>query len=256
VRGTIYIYNHIYPNGAQQLEVNFWVPGDETQSGWTGKLLIDAPSSLIPLQGLPGVLWGAVDRLDENGFPVIAVDGIEAAYPGVAIQAWLGTEAVNLVEGKNVILFTTETGESFVLGDSIELGESSLFGGPGDAVILEGYAIPGEAFGGYPVLTVLAGTPADIPLEDYQLQMTEIYILDETLGVQNQAAAITGSVTIELVELSYAALSLEHCNPEFQADPGNEQWLYAQPVWRFIGTFDDGRTIEIVVQALPEEYLK
>jgi hypothetical protein len=32
--------------------------------------------------------------------------------------------------------------------------------------------------------------------------------------------------------------------------------MYVQPVWRFRGSLDDGKTFEIQVQALEEGYLK
>ncbi len=50
--------------------------------------------------------------------------------------------------------------------------------------------------------------------------------------------------------------SLQQCGGiERVNDPAQAPWLYVQPIWRFTGTFEDGRPFEVQVQALQDEYL-
>jgi len=63
---------------------------------------------------------------------------------------------------------------------------------------------------------------------------------------------------VEKAELVYATASLAGCRGMSltESDPKLAPWLTVQPVWRFTGSFDDGRTFEIQIQALDEAYLK
>jgi hypothetical protein len=70
------------------------------------------------------------------------------------------------------------------------------------------------------------------------------------------AAALQGIGTVTKVELAYAAATLQQCGGiQHVNDPAQAPWLYVQPIWRFTGTFEDGRPFEVQVQALPDEYL-
>jgi hypothetical protein len=57
------------------------------------------------------------------------------------------------------------------------------------------------------------------------------------------------------VELVYAAAFLNRCAGLDQSSAADAPWLNVQPVWRFSGHLEDGRTFEIQVQGLPDEYL-
>lgn len=258
IEGIINLYQHIYPNGAQQLEVNFWFAGEDGQEGWTGLLENYELEGLTGLQNLPVIISGSVDRLNERGLPVVNVERLEPAYPGMQISAFQGQQVAVAIDGKDVLLLETASGEQYVVDHSILLGaEAVRVGLPGDVVVHEGFVIPGKTFGGYPVLNDLAGGVADsADLSAYQIQSTRIGIWDESGGAVNLAASLSGEASIENAELVYAAVSLGRCSPDFLEYPGSDQWLLVQPVWRFLGTFNDGRTFEILVQALPEEYLR
>ena len=258
LEGILYLSQHTNTNGNQQLEATLWYAGNEDAPGWTGTLEGFDVDGLLALHNLPVVISGSVVRLNEWGMPVIQVTALEAAYPGVRIEAFIGIEEVVTVEGNDVLLLTTDSGEQYVIEFSIEYdAESLVIGQPGDRVIHEGYLLPGRSFGGYPVLRDLAGgIVGSEGLDGYEMQSTRIGTWDESGGTVNQAAALTGQVSIRSVELVYTAVSLGRCSPEFLEMPGSETWLYVQPVWRFLGTFEDGRTIEILVQALPDGYLR
>jgi hypothetical protein len=63
---------------------------------------------------------------------------------------------------------------------------------------------------------------------------------------------------VEKVELVYTTASLMGCRGMgfTENDPQVAPWTIVQPVWRFTGTFENGRPFEIQIQALAEEYLR
>jgi hypothetical protein len=175
----------------------------------------------------------------------------------VRIQAWLGVQEITALEGKDVILFTSRDGTKYVLKNSIGNSKNSLIGRVEDTIILEGILIPGETFGGYPVLTEMAASMADpqADLSNYQITSNQPSVYDQTLEAKAPEKTLTGRVTIEHIELAYNAVSLDHCLPAGLQDELQAPYLYVQPMWVFTGHFDDGRRFEIRVQALPDEYL-
>ncbi|HLF87978.1 MAG TPA: LysM peptidoglycan-binding domain-containing protein, partial [Anaerolineales bacterium] len=259
VQGTLYIIHRLYTDGKEANEYNFWFAGDETTPGWTAFLEGDALAGTESLQNLPIKVWGTVTRLDANGLPILAVDRYEEAYPGMRIQAWLGTQQIVPLGGQQVVLYTTQAGAQYVLQHSIQYGaDASLVGTPGDTVIIEGYLLPESSFGGYLVLNELsAGMDNNrTDLSDYIITSSLIDIQDDSNGYVDPATTLTGHVTIENIELMYTAISLDRCTPDFANNPDFASWLYVQPIWRFTGHFDDGRSFEVQVQALPDEYLR
>jgi len=216
----------------------------------------DGLTGIEQYNALPIKVWGHVDRVDSSEM-YFTVDHLEEAYPGLRIQAWIGTEeAVNL-EGKEALLFTTLDGQQFVLKNSIGYGNLVRVGRPGDTVIREGLLIPGLTFGGYPVVQELSGQMANgqTDLSGYVIASSQPSVYDHTQDVPlvSPESVIEGQVSIEQVELVYLAQSLAGCPAEVASD--NPAMLYVQPVWRFRGTFADGRRFEVLVQALPDAYL-
>jgi hypothetical protein len=66
---------------------------------------------------------------------------------------------------------------------------------------------------------------------------------------------VTGLVTIEKIELAYDSIATDRCPPGASNNPLLAQFLVVQPVWVFSGHTEDGRLFEVVIQALPDEYL-
>jgi len=260
--GTVSVQQYISIEGSSQTE--FYFSGDPVGSftdTWAAHLSGNGAQGLVDFHNLPVRVWGHVSGAGSDGWPEIEVDHFEEVYPGLRFQAWLGTWQAVTLEGKEVVLLTTVEGEKFVLGSSIDYGTSGSAGLQGDRVVIEGLAIPGQTFGGYPVITefgstVMSGDQTD--LSNYEITSNRPSIFDENFSGAGQAAQLQGLAKVEKVELVYATASLGGCramNPT-ESDPRLAPYLYVQPVWRFTGSFEDGRTFEIQIQALDDLYLK
>jgi hypothetical protein len=213
-------------------------------------------SGIEQYNAMPIKVWGRVDRADSSEM-FFTVDRFEEAYPGLRIQAWIGTEEVVTLEGKDALLFTTLDGQQFVLKNSIGYGDLVRVGRPGDTVIREGLLIPGLTFGAYPVLQELSGQMANgqTDLSGYEIVSGQPAVYDHTQEQPyvSPESIVQGQVRIDQIELVYLAYSLAGCPAD--AASYNTDMLYVQPVWRFRGTFDDGRRFEVLVQALTDSNL-
>ncbi len=261
VQGTLYIIRHIRTDGSEENLYTFWFAGDETTEGWTATLEGEALAGTVELMNLPIKVWGTVAALDATGQAVITVERYEEAYPGTRIEAWLGTQQLVTLEGREVVILTAQDGNPYVLNDSIEWGaDGGLMGLPGDTVLIEGYVLADKTFGGYPVIHMLSGSPETgrTSLDDYVIQANQPSINDDREYPEYPDPALTaaGHVTIENVELMYSASTLTDCYQLFLTNPDFSPFLYVQPIWRFSGHFEDGRLFEVQVQALPDEYLR
>ena len=79
-------------------------------------------SGIEQYNALPIKVWGRVDRWTSSEM-YFTVDRFEEAYPGLRIQAWIGTEEAVTLEGKDALLFTTLDGQQYVLKNSIGYGD-------------------------------------------------------------------------------------------------------------------------------------
>jgi hypothetical protein len=262
--GFIMAAEHIFLDGSQALEV--YLRGDQWDDYggfgqyWQARLESGQVDALAQLNNLPVRIWGMVEGTDEDGYPIIQVERFEEVHPGLRFEAWLGTWQVVTLEGKEVLLLTTQDGKQYVLSGSIDFGKDAAIGREGNAVIIEGLAEPGKSFGGYPVITEMAGSMAQgvSDLSSYEITSNRLGVRDDRNAQADLAAAssLQGIGTVTKVELAYAAASLQQCGGmERVNDPVQAPWLYVQPIWRFTGVFDDGRPFEVQVQALKDEYL-
>jgi hypothetical protein len=213
--------------------------------------------SIEVYHNLPIRIWGQVLRTQDHR-PVVQVTRYEPVYPGLQVKAWLGTQETTTLAGQQVVLFTSQDGEQFVLNSSILYGTNILVGQPGDRVVLEGVSYPDESFGGYPVIRENSASMAGdiIDISQYTLQSNHPRQIEDTLKQGGQRQQLTGQVTIDNVELAYSAISTNRCSAALAENPDVAAQLIVQPIWRFSGQFEDGRRIEIQIQALPDEYLK
>lgn len=218
-----------------------------------------APEGLTALHNLPVRVWGEVSE-PINGQPSIRIERYEEVFPGLRVQAWLGTWENARVEGQDVLLFTAQDstledvppGTKYVIfSPGIETGGPEVHGGvgrPGDIVLYEGLAVPGQQFGGYPVIHVFSGAVANErqSLDGYATPapMPESSSPDAAPGLPQ------GQATIDQIELIYYTTDTRG-GPRDPSYP-----VYVQPAWRFVGRYTDGTRLEILVQALREEYLK
>jgi len=250
--GNVWVTIHKYADHSET-EAAMWVEtADET---FVAYLSGAGLSGIEQYNALPIKVWGRVVRTTSSEM-YFTVDRFEEAYPGLRIQAWIGTEEAINLEGKDVLLFSTLDGQQFVLKNSIWYGDQVRVGRPGDTVIHEGLLIPGLTFGGYPVIQEMAGQMANgqTDLTGYTIH-TEPSVFDHTqeVPVVSPESIVQGKVNIDQIELVYLAYSLAGCPAD--AASYNPDMLYVQPAWRFRGTFEDGRRFEALVQALPDAYL-
>jgi hypothetical protein len=253
--GTVYVTQHIYMGGNTSTEVIFT---PDLSSGlnmdWAYSLTGDSLTGIDQYNNLPINLWGQVDRV-ENNIVYIGVTRFEPVYPGEQIQVWTGTEQILTLDGKSVILFTTSTGESYVLKSSIDFppADANIIGRLGDLIEIEGYIIPDQQVGGYLMLKETAGSTQPNGVAD----SAQVQIWDHSQDPSsNPGSILQGNVTVDTIELAYDAINLDRCQASAANDPNLAPWLLVQPMWVFNGHFEDGRRFIVQVQALPDEYLK
>jgi hypothetical protein len=258
--GSVHVRQYLSTQGETRFDYYFSGDPVGSVSSWAAHLTGDGAQELRGLNSLPVRVWGTVSGLNEDGWPEIEVERFEEVYPGLRIQAWLGTWEPATLEGKEVLLFTTREGEQFVLSSSIDFGISTAVGLDGDQVVIEGLATPGNTFGGYPVITEFSSSMGKdlTDLSGYEITSNRPELIDEHYLESTQAEDLQGTGKVEKVELVYTTASLMGCRgmgfteSDLQAAP----WTIVQPVWRFTGTFENGRPFEIQIQALAEEYLR
>lgn len=255
VSGNVYVTQHIYLGGNTSLEVVF---SPELTAGldpnWGYALVGDALNGIDQYNHLPISISGKVESV-ENHIVTIAVASYTPVYPGEQLQAWTGTEQITTLDGKEVVLFTTSAGESYVLKSSVDFqpADANIIGRLGDLIEIEGYIIPDQQLGGYSLLKDTAGSAQP----DGVVDSAQVNIWDHSQDPSsNPGAVLQGTVTIDSVELAYDAVNLDRCQPSAADDPNLAPWLYVQPMWVFNGHFDDGRRFIAQVQALPDAYLR
>ena len=253
--GTVYVTQHIYLGGTTSTEVGLSPdPSSGMNMDWGYSLIGSSLAGIDQYNNLPITVWGKVDRLD-NHIVYLDVTRYEPVYPGEQIQVWTGTEQILTLDGQEVVLFTTSTGESYVLNSSVEYppADANIIGRLGDLIEIEGYLMPDHQVGGYPLLKDTAGTTQPDGVAD----SAQVQVWDHSTDPStNPGAVLQGTVTIDKVELAYDAINLDRCPPAAATDPTIVPWLYVQPMWVFTGHFDDGRRFITQVQALPDGYLQ
>jgi hypothetical protein len=192
-----------------------------------------------------------VERVDQNGTPILRVERYESPFPDLQIQLLQGTQKRTEVEGQPVILFTATDGTTYAQMLTYGIPDAmDIPGNEGDEVILEALAIPGENFGGYPTLYVF-GAGMAVNENNQQLGMAitanEPYEVDE---MASPGTFVGPTATIEKVELvCYIP------NSRYTLFPQGSNAEYIQPAWRFYGHYENGNEFEILIQALKQEYL-
>jgi hypothetical protein len=125
---------------------------------------------------------------------------------------------------------------------------NSLVGRPGDLIQQEVLIIPGETFGGLPVMHVYQGSIVNEGAGDMQIQANQVIVIEEVnIPVD---AYIPPTATIEKVDLVYYV----RYPPYAMVDPAAGT-QYLQPAWRFHGHYSSGEEFEILVQAVKQEFL-
>jgi hypothetical protein len=238
----------IYPEGIGLLTLD--------QSRW---FYVEAPypEGMAQLNNLPVRVWGEAAE-PVNDQPSIRIERYEEVYPGLRMQAWLGTWENAQIDGQAAMLFTAQDstlegvqpGTQYVIfSPPLTTGGPEVHGVglPGRQVIYEGLLIPGQQFGGFPVIHIYSGAVEEVRtnLDGYEITMAEPFVSGEEGG----SGLPQGEVVIDAIELAYITT-------ETRGGPRDPNYpVYVEPAWRFVGHYADGTKLEILVQALREEYL-
>jgi hypothetical protein len=251
--GTLYVSRIVQSDGNTVTFATLTAPlPDDPQSYRSYQLLGEDLQALDGLHQLHLRVWGTYTQTEE-GLPAIDLLRYEKAYPKETIQAWLGDRAVVDLGGRKVMLFTDTAGQQYVLFRSLTTPEEvpeDFF--EGSRIILEG-ALTQETYAGLPVIREMGSRPAAgiTDLDDYDIQAGEIYeqpAYNDPI-TDNKA----GGINIGTAELAYFAYDLSHGGGGLPLDESPARFV--QPVWQFSGTLRDGRLVEVLVQAVTDEYL-
>lgn len=249
LNGIVAVTLYEQSDGSQRVEYVFM----------SNEQVTDYPYMLLEGQGLeelknfnnlPVVIWGSMDRIDESGVPVATVERFEIPYPDLEFQVWKGKTRLIAGNGQNYLTFITEDGQSYALMYPGGLPTDDI-GMPEDTLLyIEGLTIPNDTFEGYPVIrlfgTGLVVDPITGEESEYTIFANEPRVIPDNAFAPNT----TVSATIDRVDLVYYTR-----DPRFPSAEQLEETQYVQPVWRFVGHYDDGNAFEILVQALKQEFL-
>jgi LysM repeat protein len=248
LRGYLSITLHITADGTSSKEYGLDVTHENGSTLYTmeGPILSELADGQ---NGLPLLVTGTINTEGK-----LIVDSYKIPYPNLQFQILKGTQRAAQLEGQNVILFTTDDGQSYVefLATNPMPLDSFLTGIEGDRVEIEVLIIPDETFGGMPVAHVYQSALFQENGSAMEVQANRIIVYDESNGPQAPSEFTQPNLTINKVELVYFA-----SNPYYQVNGPNyeQRTQYIQPVWHFQGRYEDGREFDILIQALEQEFL-
>ncbi|MDY6873811.1 MAG: hypothetical protein SVR81_07595, partial [Chloroflexota bacterium] len=252
--GTLSVQRMVRNDGSKYILAYLSAPTpDEPESYRYYQLLGDGLEDLESLNRFHARVWGTYTQ-DDHGQPAIQLARFEKAYPEEIIQAWLGVQTVVELDGRKVMTFTDTTGQQYVLFYSLITSEEYLVDFfEGAQIILEG-ALTQDTYAGLPVLRELGSRPAEgiTNLDDYDIQAGEVY--EQPAFEDEIADDMADGINIDTVELVYFAYDLRHGGGGLPLSESPTRFI--QPVWRFSGALADGRLVDILVQAVTDDYLQ
>jgi hypothetical protein len=247
----------IYAGGTTEMAYMASLPNPNDPLNITSVKLVGDGAALQGLESLNKLhvkVWGTFQMLGEQ--PAIQVERYEKAYADETYGAWLGHEKVVTLEGRQVMLFTDISGKQYVFERSIENSPSVLEDGfNGEQFVVEG-TLSQETFAGYPMILEYSASiaPGRTDLSGYQFQGNKVFE-DHEEGATPQPPLAQDSVknvVIDQAELVYFAYDFSHGGG---FDVNTSPMRYVQPVWRFSGKLNDGRLVQVLVQAVTDQYL-
>lgn len=247
-RGIVNVQIYQKPDGRQRTSYTFISERDQSYFQLRG-------DNLEPLQKManrPIKIWGDLSG-DETGTAFLHVEKFEPLYPNLQFQILTGTQELKEIDGEEAVLFTTGGTTYMQLGPNGGYPDYNYFEDT-EEVIIEVLQIPDETYAGYPAIRVFNSTPATDPIsgEPIELQPSAdtIEVLPDPFG--NADHYIPPNVVIEKVELIYFVLDPTYYGEA--VDPTQVK-IYLQPAWYFQGHNENGDEVDILVQALKQEYL-
>lgn len=198
-------------------------------------------------------IWGTLSY-DEMGIPFLTLEKFESLYPDLQFEILRGTQQITQINGGDAVLFVTDGTTYIQMSSSGGYPDYSTYEGISD-INLEVLRIPGEMYAGYPALRVFSSGPAvnNVTGEEMGLPgVTEnLEIMPDPYG--NADAYVYPDLTLEQVELVYLTNNpgyRDYNNPDAAVGQG-----YIQPAWHLRGRYSNGDVLDVLVQALRQEYL-
>ena len=252
--GTLTMQRIVKSDGSKVTEAYLggYLP-DDPERYQTYQLLDEDLSALESLNLLHLRVWGRF-TLTENGLAAIQLEKAEKAFPEEAVQAWLGHQQLIELGGRTVLQFTDSiNGQQYILSRSLTMPVEYLsdpFNGA--QCIIEG-VLSQDTYEGMPMIVEFTGSIAvgATDLSGYTVQSNQIY--DQPEMPTTFTEQVTNNINIDSVELVYFAYDLTQGGGGLAISESPVRFV--QPVWRFSGTMADGQIIEILVQAVTDEYL-
>jgi hypothetical protein len=250
-QGNVDILNLQKDDGSTYFAYKLYRESEEgfLNSFWQVALEGPATEGLEAYYRMPVKVWGTITSVSQQGIATVQLERYEALYPDEKARTFFGQEAKAQVDGRNVLLFTADDGTVYVRKDSMDYEIEPTAAEEGLVFYIIGWSLPDQTFGGYPVLNVmsLGSVPPDY---DFDYVLSEILIPPV---MKESDMILSGEILpgiINRVELVY--LGEDQLLP--QVEEGRV--LYAQPFWRFSGYFSENSYFDIIIQALPDEYLQ
>lgn len=244
VTATIYVQD----DGSQRVEYSF-IANEMTEMPYF-VLEGDGLEEMQKYNNLPILVWGNTTRINEAGLITINVERFDIPYPDLRMQVFKGKTQPTTINGQNALIYTTEEGLSYIIMYNGGYIPDDL-GMPHDELIyIEGYSIPNETIGSYPVIRIFGSGMVTNPVTGEEMEYS--VTADQPLVIPDNPSApnTTISAALERVDLVYFTP-----DPRFSTVEQIPQPQYIQPVWRFFGRYADGSIFEIYVQALTKEFL-
>ena len=237
------------PDGRQREAYTFIGKKDQTYYLVKGENL----QQLQAVANRPIKIWGTVSY-DEMGTAFLTFDRFEPLYPDIPFEIVTGTQQNTEINGTNVVFFTTGNTTYVQMLPSGGYPDYSIYEDAGE-VNLEVLRIPDETYAGYPALRVFNSGPAINNVTGEPLQLPSVTdkleVYPDPYG--NADEFVQPDINIENVELIYLTNNpayRDSDNPDAPVGQG-----YIQPVWHFQGHYSNGDVLDILVQALQQEYL-
>ncbi|MBC7878562.1 MAG: LysM peptidoglycan-binding domain-containing protein [Anaerolineales bacterium] len=248
---TVSIYRSA--NNAERIEYGLILNSDETTLPF---MLLEGNDldKLEKYHNRPVDIWGVIDRVDEDGRPIIKVERYEIPYPDMEIAIIQGTQENIEIDGNTAVLVTTNDGKKYIqlfpggalmMDTDIDPTQPQLF--------IEGLLIPNETYAGYPAIRYFSGgfafNPQDGSPMEYEITIDQPYIYDESENLAPEDY-VPPTATVEKVELVYYIPDPRYATSELEIDQ-----RYLQPAWLFHGHYSDGSEFEYIIQAVKDEFL-
>jgi len=246
--GTVVVTIYQKPDGRQRTQYIFLSEKDQAYYELTG-------DNLEPLQEVanrPIALWGSI-HINTLSLASINVEKFENLYPDLQFQVLEGTQETTEINGTPVILFTTSGTTYIQLVSSGGYPDSNYYTDTKD-VLIEALQVPNETYAGYPAMRVFNVAPALNPVTKEKMELPrttdKLEPIPDPYGNSDQYTA--PDITIATVELVYY-VSIPYY-PD-GAPNSSQTETYVQPAWHFLGHDTNGGIVDILIQALKQEYL-